>query len=365
MRYQRQPPETAADFLACKSRKEWLLARSKSLGTSDIGRILGVSFFGSILQTYAEKRIDPVTRKPLIPADEPTEAMTWGIKLEDVVRRHYAEFTGRKIWYREHSLFRHPELPFHASLDGIAIGGLEHNFSCPKCKHINSYYQPKGSKALGCAWCGNKIPHKNPRKHKRILEIKTAWAARDWGEEGSDDIPLSYVAGVQWSMGILPEFDVADVAVLFGGNKFRIYTVRRDDAIIKQMQEEALTFWMRIENGQPPEVTDGSTATRKALEALYAPAEKGKILEADFKIKAAISVLEAVKEKFKEIEAEKKRLENEICAAIGPELGITDGTTTYKWKTQDRSGYTVEPSTCRVLRPSKVKEKKNGEEKSG
>lgn len=321
MRYQRQPPETAADFLACKSRKEWLLARSKSLGTSDVGALLGISTFRKPLQVYAEKRIDPATGKPLIPAGEPSEAMTWGLKLEDVVRRHYADETGRTIWHREHTLFRHPEMPFHCSLDGIVT---------------------------------------KPKADRRILEIKTAWAAKDWGEEGSDDIPLSYVAGVQWSMGILPEFDVADVAVLFGGNKFRIYTVERDDAIIKQMQDEAAAFWQRIENGQPPEVTDGSTATRKALEALYAPIEQGEIMEAGFREKAAMDELDIVREKFKEIEAEKKRLENIICAAIGPELGITDGTWTYKWKTQDRSGYTVEPSTCRVLRPSKVKEAKNG-----
>lgn len=360
MRYQRQPPETAAVFLACRNRAEWLLARSKSLGTSDIGAILGISTFRKPLQVYAEKRVDPTTGKPLIPSSEPTEAMTWGVKLEDVVRRHYAEFTGRTIWHREHTLFRHPEMPFHASLDGIAIGGLEHNFSCPKCKHINSYYQPKGSKALGCAWCGNKIPHKNPKKHKRILEIKTAWGAKDWGEEGSDDIPLSYNAGVQWSMGILgPDWTLADVAVLFGGNKYRCYTVERDDAIIKQMQEEALTFWMRIENGQPPEVSDGSTATRKALEALYAPAEKGKILEADFAIRSAMEELEKAKAMFKEVEAVKKLLENQICAAIGPELGITDGEKTYKWKTQPRKGYTVEATTCRVLRRSENK-KENG-----
>lgn len=321
MRYQRQPPETAAEFLACRNRTEWLLARSRSLGTSDIGAILGISTFRKPLQVYAEKRIDPTTGKPLIPSSEPTEAMVWGVKLEDVVRRHYAEETGRRIWYREHSLFRHPELPFHASLDGIAA---------------------------------------MPKKDRRILEIKTAWGAKDWGEEGSDDIPLSYNAGVQWSMGILgPDWTLADVAVLFGGNKYRCYTVERDDAIIKQMQEEALTFWKRIEDGQPPEVSDGSTATRKALEALYRPKEKGEILEADLGIKAAIEGLDTAKEIFKEAEAEKKRYENIICMAIGSELGITDGATTYKWKTQPRSGYTVEPSTCRVLRRSENK-KENG-----
>ena len=325
MRYQRIPPETAATFITCKSRPEWLKERGKSLGTSDVGALLGISTFRKPLQVYAEKRIDPVTGKPLIPASGPTEAMTWGIKLEDIVRRHYAGETGRRIWYREHSLFRHPEMPFHASLDGIAV---------------------------------------SPKKERRILEVKTAWAAKDWGEEGTDDIPLSYVAGVQWSMGILgPDWTLADVAVLFGGNKYRCYTVERDDAIIKQMQEAALTFWQRIENGQPPEVTDGSTETRKALEALYAPIDQGEILEASFQAKAMIDELEIVREKFKEIEAEKKRLENEICAAIGSDLGITDGVTTYTWKTQTRKGYVVKDGSMRVLRPSKNKEAKNGKEK--
>jgi putative phage-type endonuclease len=323
MKYQRQPPETAAEFIDCKNRKDWLMARSKSLGTSDIGALLGISTFKKPLGIYAEKRVDPTTSKPLVPEGEPSEAMLWGVRLEDIVRRHYADETGRRIWYRQHSLFRHPELPFHCSLDGIARDRKDHG--------------------------GN-----------RILEIKTAWAAKDWGEEGSDDIPLSYVAGVQWSMGILPEFDCADVAVLFGGNKYRCYTVERDDDIIKKMQDEAQAFWKRIIAGKPPEVTDGSEQTRKALEALYRPREEGKILEADLATQAAIGELETAKAKFKEAEAEKKRLENVICAAIGSELGITDGTTTFTWKTQERKGYTVEHSTCRVLRPSKNKEAKNG-----
>lgn len=318
MKYQRIPPATAAEFIACKGRPEWLRERQKSLGTSDIGALLGISTFRKPLQVYAEKRRDPITGKPLVPEGEPSEAMLWGVRLEDVVRRHYADETGRKIWHREHCLFRHPELPFHCSLDGIAID--------------------------------------RKTKASRILEIKTAWAAKDWGEEGSDDIPLSYVAGVQWSMGILgPDWTLADVAVLFGGNKYRCYTVERDDGIIKQMQEEALTFWMRTENGQPPEVTDGSEQTRKALEALYRPREEGKILEADLMTVTAMDSLGEIKEKLKELEAEKKRCENIICAAIGPELGVADGQTIYTWKTQERKGYTIEPSTCRVLRPSKNK----------
>lgn len=326
MKYQRIPPETAAQFIACKSRKEWLKERLKSLGTSDIGALLGTSTFKKPLQVYAEHRLDPNTGEPLIPSSEPSEAMLWGVRLEDVVRRHYAQETGRKIWYREHSLFRHPTMPFHCSLDGIAI-------------------------------------LKNDR---RILEVKTAWAAKDWGDEGTDDIPLSYVAGVQWSMGILgPDWMLADVAVLFGGNKYRCYTVERDDAIIKQMQEEAIVFWERIKNGHPPEVTDGSTQTRKALEALYRPKEKGEILEADIKVKAAMDFVENLKQCIKENEAEKKRLENIICAAIGSELGVTDGATTYKWTTSERKGYTVKPTTCRALRRSENKEKKNGKEKKG
>jgi putative phage-type endonuclease len=342
MKYFRQPPETAAEFIACKNRPEWLRERQKSLGTSDIGALLGISTFRKPLQVYAEKRLDPNTGQPLVPEGEPSEAMLWGIRLEDIVRHHYAQETGRRIFYREHSLFRHPKQPFHCSLDGIAVDRKTKESRILEIKTASSFTYIGGMMGDGAG-------------DKRVTA---------WGEEGSDDIPLSYVAGVQWSMGILgPDWMLADVAVLFGGNKFRVYTVERDDAIIKQMQEEALTFWMRTENGQPPEVTDGSEQTRKAIEALYRPREEGEILEADLKVKAAMYDLDNLRELLKKTEAEKKRLENIICAAIGKELGITDGKITYKWKTQERKGYTVEPSTCRVLRPSKNKETKNGKEK--
>jgi putative phage-type endonuclease len=338
MKYQRQPPETAAEFIDCKNRKDWLMARSKSLGTSDIGALLGISTFKKPLGIYAEKRVDPATGKPLVPEGEPSEAMLWGVRLEDVVRRHYADETGRRIWYREHSLFRHPELPFHCSLDGIAVDRKAKQSRILEIKTASSFTYIGGMMGDGAG-------------EKRVTA---------WGEEGSDDIPLSYVAGVQWSMGILPEFGCADVAVLFGGNKYRCYTVERDDAIIKKMQDEASTFWKRIVAGEPPKVTDGSEQTRKALEALYRPREEGKILEADLATQAAMEELETAKGLFKEAEAEKKRLENVICAAIGPELGVTDGKMTYKWKTQERKGYVVEATSMRVLRPSKNKEAGNG-----
>ena len=83
--------------------------------------MLGISTFRKPLQVYAEKRVDPATGKPLIPSSEPTEGMLWGVRLEDVIRCHYSQETGRKIWHRELALFRLPEKPFHCSLDGIAI----------------------------------------------------------------------------------------------------------------------------------------------------------------------------------------------------------------------------------------------------
>ena len=64
---------------------------------------------------------------------------------------------------------------------------------------------------------------------KKLLECKTAnlYSQGDWGEPGTDAIPLPYLCQCLWYLGItnLPEIDVA---VLLGGSDLRIYTITRD-----------------------------------------------------------------------------------------------------------------------------------------
>ena len=98
-----------------------------------------------------------------------------------------------------------------------------------------------------------------------VLEVKTAgeWQRSKWGEA----IPLQYVAQTQHYLH-LTGCDVALVAVLIGGQRFEVKTVRRDERAIGFMLDLEQTFWGYVERDQPPP-PDGSDSAREALLALY------------------------------------------------------------------------------------------------
>jgi hypothetical protein len=53
------------------------------------------------------------------------------------------------------------------------------------------------------------------------------------------------------------------------------------------------------------------------------------------------------------LEAREAEIENRLKAAIGDATFGVAGGQAFSWKTQERKGYTVQPSTCRVLRTIK------------
>jgi predicted phage-related endonuclease len=79
------------------------------------------------------------------------------------------------------------------------------------------------------------------------VEIKTTglWMEDKWGEEGTDEIPLPYYYQVQHYLYCTEHlgFKKFIVAVLIGGQKLKIYTVRRDKKFIREMVTDARIFW--------------------------------------------------------------------------------------------------------------------------
>lgn len=155
-------------------------------------------------------------------------ALYWGSALESELRKAYTAVTGRRIM-RYNRLLRDKNHPYF-------IGDVD-----------------------GLAYCGDGRQPFNLRTGEvwtdKGVELKTARMAGDeWGEEGSDAIPPQYICQVQWYMGLMPSVQSFDVAVLFGGSKFSIYTVRRSDLIIRRLREVAFEFWRNhVEKQIPPE----------------------------------------------------------------------------------------------------------------
>lgn len=88
-------------------------------------------------------------------------------------------------------------------------------------------------------------------------EIKTVhpFAAKEWGEEGTDEIPIYYAAQVMHGLMIVPRRRTI-VAALIGADDLRVHFVERDDETISAIRAREIAFWQRVQDRNPPEPTD-------------------------------------------------------------------------------------------------------------
>jgi putative phage-type endonuclease len=189
------------------NRQEWLKKRKTYIGGSDIGAIVGSNYKTTPLDVY----LDKVSEGECI--DDMNEPAYWGIQLESVVAEEYSRRTGLEVKKPEEVIY-HSEYPhIAANLDGW-VNGESH-----------------------------------------ILECKTAsfTKAHEWGEAGTDQIPESYLYQVAYYCAITGATR-ADIAVLIGGNDFRIYQYLKIPEMETKLIKAANIFWNKyIVSKTPPE----------------------------------------------------------------------------------------------------------------
>lgn len=187
------------------SKQEWLKERKNYLGGTDLAAICGLNPYRTALDVYLDKTSDNIS-------EEVNAAMRWGNLLEDVVARAYSEDTGYTIAIEPNTLY-HPEYKFlGANID---------------------------------RWVGNK---------EYVLECKTAGFTRgkEWGDLGTDQIPESYLVQVAYYAAIC-DVPKVDIAVLIGGQDFRIYTYTRNKPLEDKIMKIGINFWHNhIEKRIPP-----------------------------------------------------------------------------------------------------------------
>lgn len=248
---------------------EWVAERRTGLGGTDIPKILGVSRFGGPMDVYMDKM---GLTAPLLE----TEAMKWGKLLEDPVAREYAFKTGRLV-RRAAGFIRHPSYTFlYANLD-------------------------RWSDKKGTA--------------RRVYEGKTSgeFAAKEFGEEGTDQVPPDYLLQAMHYLAVTGK-DEADMAVLVGGQKHRIYTIPRDDELIAGMTEEAVRFWRNKEQGIPPEI-DGTEGAKDYLTYKYR--DEGTERPMTDEIASLATAYAALKAEGKEREKEIATIGNQLRDLMG------------------------------------------------
>lgn len=203
------------------SREEWLNLRRTGLGGSDISAIMGFNKYKTPLDVFYEKTTDVVD-------DSMSEAAYWGIRLEQEVAREFAERTGHKV-QRVNKMLRHPEQSW-------MCGNIDRGIVDPEISGVVRWKDGRLTTSRG-------------------LECKTAnqFLDSEWGEEMTDQVPDAYVCQCQWYMGVTGCTEWY-LAVLIGGQKFKVYLIKRDDVFIDLLMKAGHAFWHdHVLTGIPPE----------------------------------------------------------------------------------------------------------------
>lgn len=169
------------------------------------------------------------------------------------------------------------------------------------------------------------------------VEIKTtsSFGAQDWGEEGSDQIPLHYLLQclhyqIVTGLTELPWI----VLLLIDGRHLRKYEIPFDRILAEQLVDQEHEFWTLVQTREQPEV---KTATDVSLAWGQ---DNGQIVIADETIIGAHQELLSVRDTLKSLSATKDELELKIKKFMqeNADLLITpDGATMATWRTSKPS----------------------------
>jgi len=244
--------------------------RSKYIGGSDIGAILGLSPFKSPLAVWMEKTGKEVKTVDSLP-------LRFGSFVEEFVANEYAKATGFALRHDE-SIYIHPDYSYMSA-------------------HIDRFVHTDGLDQAAT----------------KILECKTAnpFSRAQWGEPGSDQIPLHYLTQVTWYLAITG-IERADIAVLIGNTDFRIYTILRDPELENLVLEKAHHFWHEhvLKDIPPP------AQTPEDCQLLFQRSDPSKTLEANAETLALLERLQTLHYQGNACEEEITALKTQIMAQM-------------------------------------------------
>lgn len=203
---------------------EWHALRATGIGASEAAAVLGLSPWESPYSLWQRKagRIGPMPE---------SEEMTWGHYLEDPIARRFADLHPELIVVRT-GTWRSSELAWQL----VNPDRLAHSDDGP-------------------------VP----------VEVKFAPYGREFGDSGTEDIPLHYRAQ------ILQQCDVLDAPygwlVALVGADYREYRIDADPLDIAVLRERCGRFWASLPTvdnpvGRPPAI-DESDHTYRALKELH------------------------------------------------------------------------------------------------
>ncbi|MCW1966049.1 lambda-exonuclease family protein [Polynucleobacter sp.] len=293
--------------------------RTKYLGGSDIGAILGFSKYRTALDVWLEKTGRVVSKVDNLP-------VRFGSFAESFVASEYASQTGFSLVHSEAGVV-HPRHPF-------MVGHID-RFVFERSSDINrELFHSDGSCAAS-----------------HLLECKTAspFNQSDWGELGTDEVPMSYLVQCLWYLAIT-NLERCDVAVLFGNSDFRIYEVYRDQELEELIVSKAAAFWHDyVQIDTPPPAQCESD-----YQHLFSKEITGTAVEADSTVCELTQKLQLLNSEIKSKELEVSQIKQTIMGQMGEaELLTYQGKVLATWKSP-KTSYRLDSKRLELEHPELI-----------
>lgn len=156
------------------------------------------------------------------------------------------------------------------------------------------------------------------------------FAAKKWGDEGTDEVPIDYAAQFMHGLGITGRRRCI-VATLIGMDDLLIYFVDRDDETIDAIRARAVQFWNEcVLADLAPDPIDFDDC-----KAIYAKSNGGTI-EATSEIRDAVFTLKETKHRLSVLKQQEDDLNFRITDFMRPNAVLTfGGNVIATWKNQD------------------------------
>lgn len=263
----------------------WLNARSKGIGGSDVGPIMGASPFTSAKQIYFRKTNQ--FQDAVSPNEAARERMHFGHALEPVVANEYARRRGANIVDIGVTVCKKDKQWALANIDRLELG--------------------KDGKPIA------------------VVECKTSSEYMD--EHWKDgNIMQTYHYQLQWYLYVLG-LSRGSFACLVGGNKFYIYDVYYDKELIENTILPAVEkFWLyNVAKMVEPDATSNDT---ELMDTIYADVIRGSEIVMAEATDDVVDELQHIKIRIKELEAKEKELKNKLKDELmNTEVGYTNNYT--------------------------------------
>lgn len=237
-----------------------MIDRRTFIGGSDMGIILGLSSYKTAYELYLEK----IAEQEIV--HEETQYQYWGKRLEHIVREEYEKRNDCVVTLKD--TLTHPQYDFIRA-------------------HVDGFVDDKNC----------------------VLEVKcsSSFMTQHWGEEGTDEIPLTYKAQVALYCAVT-EADYADIAVLIGGHEYRQYRYTREYDFEKVVIDAAVAFWKRVVERSAP-----NPSCLDDLKLMYSKSE-AKAIESTYDINQCIIELKELSTQSKAIKEKEEQLKMTVFA---------------------------------------------------